>query len=202
MDLVSTIALSLGSAWSSGINVYATVFVLGLMGSMGGVDLPPSLDILTNPFIIGLAGFMYVVEFFADKIPGVDSVWDVLQTFVRIPAGAILAAQSLGPVDPVLALGAGLVGGSLATATHATKSGSRLMINTSPEPFSNWMASLTEDFLAIAAVWTALQHPWIFLGLLIIAIFLMVKFIPVLWRGLMKIKNSILGLFTRRPGTI
>ncbi|AFI85223.1 DUF4126 domain-containing protein [Methylophaga nitratireducenticrescens] len=182
MDAVSIIALSMGAAWASGINLYAAVFMLGYMGSTGHMVLPPDLQVLSDPLVMMAAAVMYCVEFFTDKVPGVDTGWDTLHTFIRIPAGAMLAASAVGDVSPAIELTAGLLGGSLAAATHATKAGSRLMINTSPEPFSNWTASITEDLLVIAGLWTALTHPLWFLAALIIFIVLMIWLLPRLWR--------------------
>lgn len=182
MDAVSIIALSMGAAWASGINLYAAVFMLGYMGSTGHMVLPPDLQVLSDPLVMMAAAVMYCVEFFTDKVPGVDTGWDTLHTFIRIPAGAMLAASAVGDVSPAIELTAGLLGGSLAAATHATKSGSRLMINTSPEPFSNWTASITEDLLVIAGLWTALTHPLWFLTALIVFIILMIWLLPRLWR--------------------
>lgn len=182
MDAVSIIALSMGAAWASGINLYAAVFVLGYMGTTGHIVLPDELQVLSDPLVMTAAAVMYCVEFFADKVPGVDTGWDTLHTFIRIPAGAMLAASAVGDVSPAIELTAGLLGGSLAAATHATKAGSRLMINTSPEPFSNWSASLTEDLLVIAGLWTALTHPVWFLAALIVFILMMIWLLPRLWR--------------------
>ncbi len=182
MDAVSIIALSMGAAWASGINLYAAVFMLGYMGTTGHMVLPPELQVLSDPLVMTAAAVMYCVEFFADKVPGVDTGWDTLHTFIRIPAGAMLAASAVGDVSPAVELTAGLLGGSLAAATHATKAGSRLMINTSPEPFSNWTASITEDLLVIAGLWTALTHPLWFLAALIVFIMLMIWLLPRLWR--------------------
>lgn len=182
MDAVSIIALSMGAAWASGINLYAAVFMLGYMGTTGHIVLPPELQVLSDPLVMTAAAVMYCVEFFADKVPGVDTGWDTLHTFIRIPAGAMLAASAVGDVSPAIELTAGLLGGGLAAATHATKAGSRLLINTSPEPFSNWGASITEDLLVIAGLWTALTHPVWFLAALILFIMLMIWLLPRLWR--------------------
>lgn len=195
MGTIEIIALSMGAAWASGINLYATVAMLGLMGITGNIDLPPDLKILENPLVIGAAGVMYCIEFVADKIPGVDSTWDSVHTFIRIPAGAALAAGAIGDVSPAMELVAILGGGALATATHATKAGSRLMINTSPEPFSNWIASLSEDALVITGLWAALMHPWIFVGLLVLFIALMIWLLPKLWRAIKSVFRGIARLF-------
>ena len=149
METIDTIALMLGAAWASGINLYAAILVLGWLGGSGHIDLPPDLQVLSNPLVMLAAGGMYAVEFFADKVPGVDTGWDALHTFIRIPAGAVLAAGSVGEVGTGAQLAAGLVGGTLATGSHATKAGSRVLINTSPEPVSNWFASVGEDIAVI-----------------------------------------------------
>jgi hypothetical protein len=197
---VDLVALSLGAAWASGLNIYASVFVLGLLGATGNIALPPDLQVLTNPLLMAAAGFMYVVEFFADKTPGVDTGWDALQTFVRIPAGAVLAAGAVGEVGTAAQLAAALVGGSLTAATHATKAGTRVVINTSPEPFSNWAASFTEDLAVIGGVWTALHHPWLFLALLAVFVAVMAWALPRLWRAVRAVARRIARLFGRGEG--
>src|SRR5215471_1892974 len=145
MDALQSLSLALGTAWASGINLYATVAALGIAGRTEMIQLPPELQVLTHPAVIAVACIMYVIEFFADKVPYVDSGWDVLHTFIRVPAGAILAARSLGDMNPALELAALLAGGSIALAAHGVKASTRLAINASPEPFSNWAASVTED---------------------------------------------------------
>jgi hypothetical protein len=142
---------------------------------------------------------MYLVEFVTDKIPGVDSAWDALHTFVRIPAGALLAAGAVGDVNPGVALSAAILGGGLAAGTHATKAGARALINTSPEPFTNWGASLAEDLLVVAGLWTALHYPWLFIGLLVVFIGLMIWLLPKLWRGIKKVFAAIGRLLGQKP---
>ena len=154
-----TLLQGIGLAYAAGLNLYATIAALGIAGSAGMIQLPPDLLILTHPLVIGVACLMYVVEFFADKVPLVDSGWDVLHTFIRIPAGAILAARAVGNVNPALELAALLAGGTIAFAAHGTKATLRLAINASPEPFSNWAASVSEDVAAFGGVWLAFQHP-------------------------------------------
>ncbi|MBL4775293.1 MAG: DUF4126 domain-containing protein [Mariprofundus sp.] len=196
LDQISAIiALTMGVAWASGINLYAAILMLGLMGTTGNIDLPPGLDILTDPMVLMAAGIMYAVEFFADKIPGVDTGWDSIHTFIRIPAGAMLAAGAVGDVTPALALASGIMGGGLAAATHATKAGSRALINTSPEPFSNWTASVTEDVAVIAGLWTALNHPTLFIALMIVFIVLMIWLLPKLWRGIKAVFRKVRRFF-------
>ncbi|OZG72073.1 hypothetical protein BTA51_17025 [Hahella sp. CCB-MM4] len=180
--LVTTIALTMGVSWASGINLYAAVLVLGLGGASGNIVLPAELAVLQDPLIIAAAGFMYFIEFFADKTPGIDSSWDVLHTFIRIPAGAVLAAGAVGDVSPALAIAAGIVGGGIAATSHATKAGTRLAINTSPEPVSNWTASIMEDVMVLAGLWTALNHPVLFIVLVILFLILAAWLLPKLWR--------------------
>jgi len=183
-QIASILALTMGAAWASGINLYAAIFMLGIMGATGNMELPPGLEVLENPLVLMAAGAMYVAEFFADKIPGVDSGWDSIHTFIRIPAGAMLAAGAVGEVDPAVAVAAGILGGGLTAVTHATKAGTRVLVNTSPEPFSNWAISIGEDIAVIAGLWTALNHPILFLVGLVIFILLLIWFLPKLWRGI------------------
>ena len=183
-QIANIISLTMGAAWASGINLYAAILVLGVLGITDSIVLPASLQILMNPLVIGAAGVMYLVEFFADKIPGVDTGWDSVHTFIRIPAGALLAAGAVADVNPALALAAAIVGGGMAAATHATKSGARVIINTSPEPFTNWTASVVEDIAVIGGLWTALYYPWVFIGLIIVFILLMIWLLPKIWQGI------------------
>lgn len=193
--LVATIALTLGVGWASGINLYAAVFMLGFLGANGHIQLPPDLLVLQDPLVMGAAGLMYLIEFFTDKVPGLDTGWDTLHTFIRIPAGAALAAGAMGDVSPAVQIAAGLVGGGLATASHAAKSGTRVLINTSPEPFTNWAASITEDVGVIAGLWAALHHPWLFLGLLVLWILLLAWLLPKIWRGIKRVFRFLGSLF-------
>ncbi len=182
MDAVSVIALSMGAAWASGINLYATIFMLGYMGMTGNIALPEELEVVSNPMVMTAAGLMYCVEFFADKIPGIDSGWDTIHTFIRIPAGAMLASSAVGDVTPAIELTTALLGGTLAAGSHGTKAGSRLLINTSPEPVTNWTASISEDLIVIGGLWTALNHPVLFIIGLVIFILIMIWLLPRLWR--------------------
>jgi hypothetical protein len=202
MDITQTIALTMGVAWASGINLYATILMLGYLGTTGNIDLPPDLQILTDPMVMLAAGLMYCVEFFADKIPGVDTGWDGLSTFIRIPAGAILAAGAIGDVGPAAQLAAGIAGGTLATGSHITKAGTRILINTSPEPFTNWFASVGEDVAVIAGLWVALYNPVLFIVLLVLFILLMIWLLPKLWRGIKKVFGWIRRLFGGKPEVI
>ena len=191
MDITHTIALTMGVAWASGINLYAAILMLGVLGASGNLALPPDLQILADPLVMIAAGGMYIVEFFADKVPAVDTGWDTVHTFIRIPAGAMLAAGAVGDVSPAVALSAGILGGGLAAGSHAAKSGSRVIINASPEPFTNWTASVVEDIAVIGGIWTALHYPWVFMTLLIIFIVLLVWLLPKIWRGVKKVFGFI-----------
>lgn len=194
-QIAHTISLTMGAAWASGINLYAAILVLGLLGATGNIVLPADLQILTNPMVIAAAGVMYLIEFVVDKMPGVDTGWDSFHTFIRIPAGALLAAGAVGDVNPAVALTAAILGGGLAAGAHATKSGSRVIINTSPEPFTNWVASVGEDIVVILGLWTALHYPWLFIALMVVFIVLMIWLLPKIWRGIKKVFGFIGGLF-------
>jgi hypothetical protein len=152
MDLISTLAISMGASWVAGINLYATVATLGLLGRFAHLKLPGDLDVVTNWWVIGVALFLFVIEFVADKVQLVDSVWDIVHTFIRIPAGAVLAATAFGDFDRSVQVIALLLGGGLALSSHGTKAAARALINTSPEPFSNIVVSLAEDLLAVTTV--------------------------------------------------
>lgn len=138
---------------------------------------------------------MYCVEFFADKVPGVDTGWDAIHTFIRIPGGALLAAGAVGDIDPAASLAAAIVGGGLAAGTHVTKAGTRVLINASPEPVTNWAASITEDLAVIGGLWTAVKHHWSFFALLIAFILLMIWWLPKIWLGVKKVIGAIGRLF-------
>ena len=184
MDIVQTIALAGGMAWASGMRLYAVLFAAGLMSRMGYLQLPEMLRVLEHPLVMGVAGVMLVIEFFADKIPAVDSLWDSVHSFIRIPAGALLAAMALGDHSQAVMLAAGLLGGTLAAGTHAAKAGSRALINTSPEPFSNIAASFGEDALVTSGLYAAFFHPAVFLGLLGVFIVLLFWLLPKVFRGI------------------
>jgi Domain of unknown function (DUF4126) len=196
MDAISSLALAGGLSWASGLRLYLTVFVVGLLAKFGYVDLPAALNILSNPVVIGVSGTLATVEFLADKIPYVDTAWDSIQTFIRIPAGALLAMGAINTSDPMIAALAALLGGSLTSMTHATKAGSRALINTSPEPVSNIAASFGEEGLLIGGGWLALAHPAVFLGVLIAFILVMIWLLPKLWRGIKSVLGNI-GKVTR-----
>ena len=193
MDQFANLGLALALAWASGIRLYAVLFLCGLAGYFHWFDwqAPKSFESLSHPLVLGTTGLLLVLEFFADKIPALDSIWDAIHTFIRIPAGALLAAGVIGPADgPVWALVAGLLGGTITAGTHFMKAGGRAAINTSPEPVSNWTASFTEDAAVLGGLWLAFQHPAIFLLLLALFILVTIWLLPKLYR-------FILGIFTR-----
>ena len=158
-DTLQLVALAAALGWASGIRLYAVLFVVGGAGYLGWVDLPEHLRVLSHPMVLAASGFMFFAEFFADKIPGFDSVWDFVHTLVRIPAGAALAAAVFGDSPPAWTLAAAILGGTLAAGSHFTKAGARMLINTSPEPFSNWAASFGEELLVGVVIYFALAHP-------------------------------------------
>jgi len=201
MDAIAMIAMTMGVAWASGINLYAAVLTLGILGSTGHIVLPPGLEVLQQPAVIGAAGLMYLLEFFADKIPGLDSAWDAIHTFIRIPAGAILAARAVGTVSPEAELIAALLGGTLAAGTHFTKAGGRAVLNASPEPVTNWIASVSEDTLVIAGVWMAATHPVAFLAALVVFLLLMAWLLPKIWRAIAAVLRRGARLVGRRAAS-
>ena len=200
MDTIDTLALTLGAGWAAGINLYAAIFMLGYLGATGSVALPPGLEVLSDPLVMTVAGIMYCIEFFADKTPGVDTGWDTLHTFIRIPAGAVLAAGAASGVDvnEAAQLAAALVGGTLATGSHFTKTGSRILINTSPEPVTNWTASVLEDIAVIGGLWTALNYPLAFIILLVCFFILVVWLLPKIWRTLQRLFEKLGNFFRGR----
>lgn len=195
MDPLSTLALAAGLAWASGIRFYAVVFLLGAVHRAGIATLPPGLSLAAEPLVMGAAGFMFLVEFLADKFPGLDSLWDALHTFVRIPGGAALAALAVADSDPAFAVAAGLLGATLAASSHLTKAGSRALINASPEPFSNWVASAGEDALAVAVLWLALTHPLLTLVALAVFVLAALWALPRLVRGIRRLLAALPRLF-------
>lgn len=198
-ELLAVIAMTMGVGWASGINLYAALLVLGIGSATGHIDLPDQLAVLQSPLVIGAAALMYMVEFVADKTPGVDTGWDALHSFIRIPAGAMLAAGAVGDVSPALQIAAGIVGGSMAGVSHLTKASSRALINTSPEPFSNWTASITEDLAVLAGMWVMLNHPLLFILLMIVFLALIIWLLPKLWRALQAVFRRIKALFSDTP---
>ena len=199
METIDIIAMTLGVAWASGINLYAAILVMGIMGAGGYTELPPSLAILQDPMVLGAAAIMYFVEFFADKIPGVDSAWDAIHTFIRIPAGAMLAvgaAQGL-EINQAAELAAALLGGSLAATSHLTKASTRLVLNTSPEPVTNATASIFEDIAVIGGLWTALNYPLLFIAFIILFVAMAIWLLPKLWRAIKNIVATIRAWFSK-----
>ncbi len=188
MEALNLVALGLGAAWASGINLYLAVLILGGLGAFGVVDLPGDLTVLEHPAVLVAAGGLYVVEFVADKVPGVDSAWDALHTFIRVPAGALLAAGVLQDWGAGYELAAALLaGGTLAAASHATKASGRVAVNASPEPFSNWFVSLLEDALVLGGLFLALFKPALFLTFLGAFVLLVLWLLPKLWRALRRL---------------
>lgn len=187
MEWFSTLTLALGSAWTSGINLYATVSVLGLLQKFGGVKLPGGLEVLDHWAIIGVAGGLYIVEFFADKIPYVDSVWDVIHTFIRVPAGAIVAWAAVSEMSPAVVIPATLIGGGLAFSSHGTKATARIAANLSPEPVSNWTLSLVEDAVAIGGALLAVFAPFVIAAVLIVFVLFFFWFFPKIFRAIKRL---------------
>ncbi|CAG35201.1 DUF4126 domain-containing protein [Desulfotalea psychrophila] len=198
-QLITTIALTMGVAWASGINLYATIAMLGILGSTGNIDLPTQLLVVQDPLVIGSAAIMYCVEFFADKTPGLDTGWDAIHSFIRIPAGVMLAAGAVGDVSTPLVVASGILGGTISGVSHSIKAGSRVLINTSPEPFSNWTASVLEDVAVIAGIWTAINYPLLFIGLFILFIILAIWLLPKIMRGIIILLKKIRGFFGATP---
>ena len=170
-------------AWLAGIRVYLTVFGIGLAGHFGWLDLPQALQVTQSPWVIGVSGALALVEFFADKIPGVDSGWDLLHTLLRVPAGAFLAASAMSP-DGQLGAGMLATGAGVALTSHLLKSGSRALLNTSPEPVSNWTASVSEDAAVVGGLALAFAHPWLALALVVAVSVLLALAVWWLWRTL------------------
>jgi hypothetical protein len=182
-EYLPEIAIAAALAWASGIRLYATLFLVGLAGKLGWVMLPEHLDLLASPIVLTASGFMTGVEFFADKIPWVDSVWDVVNTFLRVPGGALLAAAAVGDSGAGAALAAAIIGGSITAGTHLAKAGARAVVNTSPEPVSNVLKSSAEDLLVPAGLWAAVAAPAFFLVALLLFLGLVAWALPTLWRG-------------------
>jgi hypothetical protein len=203
MGTLEALSLAMGTAWTSGINLYATVAALGIANRMEMIHLPQNLEVLSHPGVIAITCVMYLIEFFADKVPYVDSGWDALHTFIRVPAGAILAAQSLGDMNPALELMALLAGGSVALVAHGTKATARLAINASPEPFSNWFASVGEDVTVFGSIWLMFNHPIIMLVLVLTFLALVVWLVPKIYRfakrGFQALREKMRGIKPDQP---
>ncbi|HUG79680.1 MAG TPA: DUF4126 domain-containing protein [Burkholderiales bacterium] len=193
MDLAShlpDIAVAAALAWGSGLRAYAVVFAVGLAGALGWMELPAHLRVLEHPLVLGASGFMTCVEFFADKLPWLDSLWDAVHGFIRVPAGAALAAAVFGDAGAAAAVAAALLGGTLSAGVHLAKAGTRAAINTSPEPFSNWSASLAEDAVVPFGLWLAVAHPLAFFALLAVFVIGAALVLRLLWRGLARIRKA------------
>lgn len=197
MDLASSLALAGGLAWGSGLRLYAVVFAAGLLARLGWLTLPDTLAVLAHPWVLWASGLLLVIEFLADKIPAVDTLWDSVHTFIRVPAGAVLAALALGDHDPAVMAIAGLLGGTIAAGTHAAKASTRALANTSPEPFSNLALSFGEDAAVAGGLFLALSHPLLFLALLALFVLLLIWLLPKLLRGVRLVFGRLFG--PRRP---
>lgn len=197
MGTIEALSLAMGTAWTSGINLYATVAALGIARQMELIELPQNLEVLAHPAVIAIACIMYLIEFFADKVPYLDSGWDALHTFIRVPAGALLAARALGDMSPALELAAMLAGGSIALAAHGTKATARLAINASPEPFTNWTASVTEDVAVLGGLWMIFNHPIVMVILVLafvgLGIWIVPKFFRLAKRGFQALGDRMRG---------
>ncbi|MCF8057037.1 MAG: DUF4126 domain-containing protein [Desulfocapsa sp.] len=197
-QLIATLALTMGTAWAAGINLYATIAVLGALGITGNIVLPEQLLILQDPIVIGAAVLMYLVEFFADKTSGLDTGWDAVHSFIRIPAGVLLAAGAVGDVNPSMVIVAGILGGGIAATTHTIKAGTRVLINTSPEPFTNWTASVVEDITVFGGLWAMLHYPLAFLIFFVAFLLTAIWVLPKIWAGIKTVFQTMLGLFSRK----
>ena len=198
-DTWQLIALAGTLGWASGVRLYALLFIVGGLGALGWIPLPGKLDLLAHPYVLAASGTMFAIEFFADKIPGVDSFWDFVQTFVRIPAGAALAAGVFGDAPAAWTLAAGIVGGTLATGSHLAKTGGRMAINTSPEPFSNWAASFGEDLAVGVMLWLAWEHPIAALVLLVLLLVAIVWIVRKVARFLVRLVDRFRDPFGSAP---
>lgn len=199
LDTAQLIALAGALGWASGVRLYLVVMLTGLAGFMGWVALPQGLHLLAHPVVLGASGFMVFIEFFADKIPGLDSLWDVVHSVIRIPAGAALAAGVFGADSSAMGLVAALMGGTLAATSFAAKATTRAAINTSPEPFSNIGASLLEDGMVPLGLWLAIAHPFVFVGLLALVLVLSIYLIRVCWRFLRQLFSRVARIFSGKP---
>jgi hypothetical protein len=197
LDLTQLVAIAAALGWASGLRLYAVLFVTGGLGYLGWVDLPPGLAVLAHPFVLAASGFMCFVEFFADKIPGVDTLWDAVHTLIRIPAGAALAAGVFGDLGSAAMIGGAILGGGLAASSHLAKAGGRAAINTSPEPFSNWTASFAEDFAVGVLLWLAFAHPIVALIVVVLLLALAAWLVPKIWRGLRRLAGLVRGSLQR-----
>ena len=196
LDMPSLLALAAALGWASGFRLYAVVFIVGMMGVAGWIALPPGLVLLEHPAVLIASGFMLLVEFFADKVPWLDSAWDAAHAFIRVPAGALLAAGVFGADNAAMAAAAGLLGGSLSATALATKMTTRAAANTSPEPFSNWGLSFLEDGLVVGVVWLATQHPVAFGVALVLMLLVSALLLVVLFKFLRAVLRRVSSLFS------
>ena len=195
LDTTHLLAIAAALGWASGLRLYAVVFLTGIAGFLGWVDLPSGLKLLQSPVMLGASGLMLFVEFFADKIPGVDTLWDAIHTLVRIPAGAALAASVFGADQGSWAMAAALMGGTLAAASHVTKATTRAALNTSPEPFSNIAMSLVGDSVVPVSLWLSWEHPLVFFGVLAVALVVSAVVVWLLAKFLRQLAKRVSGWF-------
>ena len=196
LDMPSLLALAAALGWASGFRLYAVVFLVGMMGVLGWMPLPTGLAMLQHPVVLMVSGFMLLVEFFADKVPWLDSAWDAVHAFIRVPAGAALAFGVFGADNATMAIAAGLLGGSLSATALATKMTTRAAVNTSPEPFSNWGLSFFEDGLVVAVVWLATQYPVAFGIALVVMVIVSVLLLVVLFKFLRAVVRRLSSFFS------
>ena len=202
-DTLQLVALAAALGWASGLRLYAVLFIVGGLGYLGWIDLPAGLKVLSHPYVLAASGFMCFVEFFADKIPAVDSLWDAVHTVIRIPAGAALAASVFGDSSSAAMLAAAILGGTLAAGSHFVKAGTRAVINTSPEPFSNWAASFGEELAVGSVLWLAFAYPLVALAVVLVLTALAIWLIPKLWRAIRRVVARVAAWFGggRHDGT-
>ena len=193
MEILSNLGALLGGSWASGVNLYLTIAVLGILDKMNVLSLPGDLEVISNPFIIGIAILMYLVEFFADKIPLVDSAWDSIHTFIRPIGGAALSYMAMADMGPVAQIPAALLSGTVALDSHLTKATTRAAINTSPEPFTNSIASVSEDAMVVGVIWMIIHHPIIAGILVILFIFFSIWFLKMMFKFLKKVFSFLTG---------
>jgi hypothetical protein len=198
-EWITTLGTAMGSAWLSGINLYATVVTLGILERFHLVKLPGGLTILGERWVIGLAGILYVIEFVADKIPAVDTAWDAIHTFIRVPAGAVLAASAFAEFDPAVKIAAMIMGGGIALSSHGTKAATRLAANTSPEPFSNIALSLGEDALAFGSAILMAFYPVVILIVVVIFLIVALWLLPKIFRAVRRLLMRARSIFGGNP---
>jgi len=195
METLANLGILIGSSWTSGINLYLTTALLGIAHRIGWITLPGSMDVISNPLIIGVALCLYLVEFVADKIPYVDSAWDAVHTFIRPTGGATLAYLASSQTDPVIQTVLTMVGGAIAMDSHLTKAGTRVAINASPEPITNSVVSITEDLLVLGVIWMVFSHPLVITTLVLLFVLFSIWFLPKMFR---LIKRGFQYLFGKR----